>query len=177
MAFCVVAHVGCMLHFAGIVSLHAWARFLIPALLMLMGNFLPRVRPNYFAGLRTPWTLSSETVWRRTNRLGGKLLFYGGLATAVLVFFVKTPAFGAWALLAVCGILNRRLLFRFVPLVARGAARGPLTAAAQDPLGRGLNSACAPAGRGGGCPMPGSRAQRILAAPPSAVILSRALQP
>ena len=104
MAMMGIAHVGCMLHFSGLVSLHAWGRFLIPALLMVMGNFLPRVRPNYFAGLRTPWTLSSETVWRRTNRLGGKLLFYGGLLTAALVLFVKTPEVGSWALMAVCGI-------------------------------------------------------------------------
>lgn len=57
---------------------------LIPAavglLFCVLGNYMPKFKPNYFVGIRTPWTLSSETVWRRTHRLGGILWFLGGLA-------------------------------------------------------------------------------------------------
>ncbi len=46
---------------------------------MAIGNYLPTMKPNYFVGIRTPWTLESETNWRKTHRLGGKLFMVGGL--------------------------------------------------------------------------------------------------
>jgi uncharacterized membrane protein len=54
--------------------------FAVLGFFALMGNYLTSLRPNYFAGIRTPWTLESESVWRKTHRLGGKLLFWGSLA-------------------------------------------------------------------------------------------------
>ncbi|KGQ21886.1 DUF1648 domain-containing protein [Thermus filiformis] len=38
---------------------------------LLLAYFLPRIPPNYFAGVRTPWTLEDPEVWRRTHRLAG----------------------------------------------------------------------------------------------------------
>lgn len=49
-----------------------------------LGNFLSKLRSNYFAGIRTPWTLSSERSWSRTHRLGGRLFMLVGLGTAAL---------------------------------------------------------------------------------------------
>jgi len=46
---------------------------------MAMGNYLPTMKPNYFVGIRTPWTLESETNWRKTHRLGGKVFMISGL--------------------------------------------------------------------------------------------------
>jgi uncharacterized membrane protein len=40
-------------------------------LFIVLGNYLTRVEPNWFVGIRTPWTLSSDTVWRKTHRMGG----------------------------------------------------------------------------------------------------------
>ena len=56
-------------------------------LLMLIGNYLGNVRPNYFVGIKVPWTLNSDEVWIRTHKLAGKLWFWGSLA-AILLFFV-----------------------------------------------------------------------------------------
>ncbi len=44
-----------------------------------MGNFFKTIRPNYFIGIKTPWTLENETVWKETHLLAGKLWFVGGL--------------------------------------------------------------------------------------------------
>jgi uncharacterized membrane protein len=44
-----------------------------------LGNYLPRLRSNWWMGIRTPWTLESEEVWRRTHRLGGRTFVMGGL--------------------------------------------------------------------------------------------------
>jgi len=53
-------------------------------LFSLMGNYMHTIKPNYFAGLRLPWTLNNENNWRKTHLLAGKLWFAGGLLLAIL---------------------------------------------------------------------------------------------
>lgn len=53
----------------------------------LMGNFLGRIKPNFYMGIRTPWTLASEEVWKRTHRMAGKLWLVGGIIAALLAVF------------------------------------------------------------------------------------------
>jgi len=55
-------------------------------LFVILGNFFTRVEPNWFVGIRTPWTLSSDTVWRKTHRTGGWLMVLGGFAVAACAF-------------------------------------------------------------------------------------------
>ncbi len=40
-------------------------------LLLTLGNFMGKFRPNYFVGIRTPWTLESEEVWMKTHKMAG----------------------------------------------------------------------------------------------------------
>ena len=65
---------------------------LVPAalggLFLLLGSVLGRVKPNWFVGIRTPWTLSSARSWERTHRLGGWLFMGLGL------LFLLTGVFG-----------------------------------------------------------------------------------
>jgi len=56
-------------------------------LLVIIGNLLPRARPNWFFGIRTPWTLSSDRVWADTHRLGGRMMVLAGVLIAVSAFF------------------------------------------------------------------------------------------
>ncbi len=56
-------------------------------LFIVLGNYLTRVEPNWFVGIRTPWTLSSDTVWRKTHRTGGWLMVLGGIVIAACAFF------------------------------------------------------------------------------------------
>lgn len=46
---------------------------------IVLGNALPRARPNWWFGIRTPWTLSNDRVWERTHRVGGYLIAIAGL--------------------------------------------------------------------------------------------------
>lgn len=70
---------------------------LVPASLLLLlaviGNYLSNLRPNYFAGIRTPWTLESPATWRATHRLGGYLMFYGSILLLAVQFFVTPGTF------------------------------------------------------------------------------------
>lgn len=52
---------------------------LLGLLFAVLGNFMKTFKPNYFIGIRTPWTLESETVWKKTHILGGKIWLIGGL--------------------------------------------------------------------------------------------------
>ncbi|HEV2017709.1 MAG TPA: SdpI family protein [Gemmatimonadaceae bacterium] len=51
----------------------------VGVLLIVIGNLLPRARPNWFVGIRTPWTLSSDRVWEKTHRVGGQVFVAGGI--------------------------------------------------------------------------------------------------
>lgn len=55
-------------------------------LLAFLGNYITRVEPNWFVGIRTPWTLSSDTVWRKVHRTAGWLFVIGGLVIAAGAF-------------------------------------------------------------------------------------------
>jgi uncharacterized membrane protein len=57
------------------------------ALLVAIGNLLPRARPNWFIGIRTPWTLSSDRVWEKTHRFGGRMFVAGGLLILITALF------------------------------------------------------------------------------------------
>jgi uncharacterized membrane protein len=64
---------------------------LVGLLFVLLGNYMPRVRPNWFVGVRTPWTLASDAVWRDTHRLAGWAFVAGGLLISS-AFFLPAPA-------------------------------------------------------------------------------------
>jgi uncharacterized membrane protein len=65
----------------------------VGALFMLFGSVLGQVKPNWFVGIRTPWTLSSTESWARTHRLGGWFFIALGVLFAITGLF-KLGSFG-----------------------------------------------------------------------------------
>jgi uncharacterized membrane protein len=53
-------------------------------LFVVLGNFMGKIRPNWFVGVRTPWTLSSKLSWTKTHRLAGWLFIGMGVLIAAL---------------------------------------------------------------------------------------------
>lgn len=51
----------------------------IGLLISILGNYFRTIKPNYFIGIRTPWTLESEEVWKKTHVDAGKLWFGSGI--------------------------------------------------------------------------------------------------
>jgi uncharacterized membrane protein len=72
-------------------------------LFMVIGNYLPKVRPNYMVGIRTPWTLTSDLSWDRTHRLGGRLFVLEGIAF-ILLGLIR-PASGTFIGVLIGGIV------------------------------------------------------------------------
>ncbi len=52
----------------------------VGVLFAALGNVMGRLRPNYFIGIRLPWTLENDAVWKKTHRFAGRLWFMGGCA-------------------------------------------------------------------------------------------------
>ncbi|WP_243524971.1 SdpI family protein [Bacillus pseudomycoides] len=62
---------------------------LVGILFLIIGNYLPQCKPNFFVGMRNPWTLSNEEVWRKTHRFSGKVFVVLGL---VMIVSIVVPA-------------------------------------------------------------------------------------
>lgn len=76
--------------------------FGVGALLVALGAAMPRVKQNWFLGIRTPWTLSSQKSWRETHLIGGCLFILGGLLLiGVTAFTGRMPG---WAIGTAVGV-------------------------------------------------------------------------
>ena len=64
----------------------------IGLLFCFIGNYMYNIKPNYFAGIRVPWTLNDEDNWRKTHLLAGKLWFVGGLLIAIITILLPNSA-------------------------------------------------------------------------------------
>ena len=83
LAFMLVMHIAVLM--AGLGRPGLMERFAMPAVglfIAAMGFLLPRARPNWFVGIRTPWTLTSDLSWERTHRIGGILFIALGILMA-----------------------------------------------------------------------------------------------
>jgi uncharacterized membrane protein len=70
---------------------------LLPAFSLLfigLGFLIERTQPNWFIGIRTPWTLSSPKVWEKTHKMGGLLFKLCGALSLAGLFFRIEIAFG-----------------------------------------------------------------------------------
>ncbi len=61
----------------------------------VLGNYMYNVKPNFFAGIRLPWTLNDENNWRQTHHLAGKLWFVGGIVLALLSWLLPESSLKA----------------------------------------------------------------------------------
>lgn len=61
-----------------------------------LGNYLPRIRSNWFIGIRTPWTMDNERVWRATHRVGGRAFVAAGILLALAALL--GPRARPWAI-------------------------------------------------------------------------------
>ena len=89
-------------------TMHFGSRFILAAvgiLFALIGNYMHNLKPNYFAGIRLPWTLENEDNWKQTHALAGRLWFAGGLVIAVLCLILP-PAFGFGAFISIIVIIT-----------------------------------------------------------------------
>lgn len=83
-------------------------------LFVVIGNYLGKIRSNFFFGVRTPWTLSSELSWNRTHRLGGRLMIAFGLVLAATAGFASSFAWVAVLLGGIAVLLVVMLVYSYL---------------------------------------------------------------
>lgn len=84
----------------GIFSFNKILNPILGIFFIVVGNLMYNIKPNYFVGVRVPWTLENEDNWRATHRLAGKLWVVGGLFITVFTLFL--PAEQASYFLMAC---------------------------------------------------------------------------
>lgn len=62
---------------------------LMGGLLIYLGFLFEHTEPNWFVGIRTPWTLSSDTVWKKTHHVGAILFKLAGIVSIIGVLAGK----------------------------------------------------------------------------------------
>lgn len=88
-----MAALTCMIIYSGVHGTAGFSASLILGgvglLFAIIGNYLPNLKPNYFAGLRLPWTLENPENWKKTHALAGKLWFGAGLFLAAICLLLS----------------------------------------------------------------------------------------
>lgn len=97
-----------LLMFSQIMGLDLFGNYIvvvIPLFFMMLGNYMGKVRHNYFVGIKTPWTLQSETVWERTHRFSGRL-WVGASLVMLIVGIVFNSTYPSWLGLTFIGLVT-----------------------------------------------------------------------
>ena len=68
-------------------------------LLVVVGNLLPKLRPNKYIGIRLPWIMNDEARWAKTHRFGGFAMVLCGVTMLVCSIFARVPSYCALAML------------------------------------------------------------------------------
>lgn len=97
----------------GTVDVGVTVTLLLALLFIGLGNMMPKFRRNFFCGIKTPWTLSSDSVWMRTHRLGGRLLFAAGVLLLPSVLLPATLRFVVMMLLLAIATLIPTIMSYF----------------------------------------------------------------
>ena len=100
----------------------------IGVMFIVLGNYMGRVKRNWTMGVRYSWTLSDDTVWLKTNRLGGRLFMLAGVLGIIGAAFPPPWNFlmligPALLLLPVTYVYSWRLYVRLHPEEMKPAER------------------------------------------------------
>jgi len=72
----------------------------ISLLFVIIGNLLPKTKPNWYIGIRVSWTINHPMVWYKTHRFGGLLMTVWGIIGLCVTLLVSSPAHAAIVVLA-----------------------------------------------------------------------------
>lgn len=82
---------------------------LLGSILICLGNYMPKVKRNFFMGVKTPWALSNDMVWRKTNRFGGYVFIITGFLFLCSAFIQQS-----WFDLVIAGELLIGITINFI---------------------------------------------------------------
>ena len=95
-----------------IISRPIYMGIMFSLLFILLGNVMGRIKYNYFIGLRVPWTLANEEVWRKTHRLAASLLVIGGFIN-LLLNLIGTNLMGIGVLINAAVVITVPIVYSY----------------------------------------------------------------
>lgn len=78
---------------------------LMGLLFIILGNYFKVIKQNYFIGIKTPWTLENEQIWKMTHRMAGKLWIVGGLLIVILCLILPSTM-AIWVFLTITILIS-----------------------------------------------------------------------
>ena len=93
----------------------------IGLLFIVIGGLMPSFKRNFFVGIRTPWTLSSDTVWEKTHEFGGKLFIAAGIISIASILLPGVSVFVA--VIAVLAASLAAVGYSFIIFKKEGTAK------------------------------------------------------
>ncbi|MBD3247693.1 DUF1648 domain-containing protein [Candidatus Falkowbacteria bacterium] len=94
-------------------NIGAWIASLVGVLFIVLGNYMGKIKNNWFVGVRTPWTLSSEEVWNKTHRFSGRVFIAAGILIALTGFApaqLRLPLF----IIAILSIVFGTIIYSYI---------------------------------------------------------------
>lgn len=73
------------------IPMQRMALLFLGVLFLVIGNYLPKCRQDYWMGIRLPWTFASEENWNATHRFAGKVYVIVGVLSLICAFIQVTP--------------------------------------------------------------------------------------
>lgn len=117
---CVITGIGCLVLFNAMTAYYLCADFksveqldampidigrltfgILGAVMIIAGGLMPEIKMNSLMGLRTPWSMKNETVWRKSQKFGGMSFIAGG----ILMIILCVPFKGTALILSGIGVL------------------------------------------------------------------------
>jgi uncharacterized membrane protein len=96
----------------------------LSVLFVVIGNLLPKTKPNYYVGIRMPWIINHPEVWYKTHRFGGIVMTVWGVISLAAVLFVADPIIAGVAMLSgTLTMITATLVYSYVEyrrLIQRG---------------------------------------------------------
>lgn len=74
-------------------------------LFIFMGVIMPKIKRNWFVGIKTPWTLQSDEVWIKTHKLAGKSMIIGGVLAFFTIFLPSATSFWLFLIIVLTSVL------------------------------------------------------------------------
>jgi len=72
----------------------SWIYLGMAAFFLIIGNYLSTIKPNYFIGIRVPWTLDDANNWKKTHQMVSYIWVSGGLLLIILFPFFELQTYG-----------------------------------------------------------------------------------
>lgn len=88
------------------ISMQTIIPILLGILFFIIGNYMPTIKSNYTFGIKNPWTLSDEWVWKKTHRLGGYVFILSGVLFIAMAFVNNSIYYYISLLLIFVGIIS-----------------------------------------------------------------------